>query len=299
MINQNIRHAISTIQNNIQMDELFNHHKMSYLKKGILHADIDLYWTKIWLKWNPFEKLTSQQLSKTIGKRIRTITQQLPTGDILNRNYPLLIKDIPTCPQCNVVAETQDHFWSCPNTISNLYSITVNNINSISMVIHDNNPNIPLSVIVDSFYSTDTFKWINFYNPMSPTNTYTKNFRFLCQHTIPADLPILFKRYYRTRKNITIPLTSFLIGFHSDFISTIWQPRCETLHNNFARVNIFKKDLKHYHKTFSKKKKKDQLSNASSGCRPAGRPRQSQNNNSQNAQSTNTNPSMTSPLPIH
>src|SRR5437868_175490 len=174
MIDRNIRHAISTIQNNIQMDELLNHHKMSYLKNGILHANIDLYWTKIWLKWNPFEKLTSQQLSKTIGKRIRTITQQLPTGDILNRNYPLLIKDIPTCPQCNVVAETQDHFWSCPNTISNLYTITVNNINTISMVIHDNNPKISLSVIVNSFYSTDTFKWINFFNPTSLTNTYTK-----------------------------------------------------------------------------------------------------------------------------
>ena len=74
MIDRNIRHAISTIQNNIQMDELLNHHKMSYLKNGILHANIDLYWTKIWLKWNPFEKLTSQQLSKTIGKCIRTIT---------------------------------------------------------------------------------------------------------------------------------------------------------------------------------------------------------------------------------
>src|SRR5581483_11908576 len=146
---------------------------------------------------------------ETISKRIRTLTQQIPTRDVLHQNYPLLIKSVPPCPQCHGMAETQEHFWTCNNTLINLYNITVNNINSIANVINTDYPKISTDNIVKAFYSTDTFKWLKKFNPGQQLQA-SGSFHLLCQHIIPLDLPNIFKRFYKTRKKITIPLTTFL-----------------------------------------------------------------------------------------
>lgn len=70
-----------------------------------------------WFKYNSFTKPTSQQFSKHISWHIKCSNNNLPTLDILNRNYPNLLNNYDTCFMCSSTKETNDHFWNCPQVL--------------------------------------------------------------------------------------------------------------------------------------------------------------------------------------
>ncbi|PKY59610.1 hypothetical protein RhiirA4_482490 [Rhizophagus irregularis] len=74
--------------------------------------------------FNGHNDTTSPQHSKDTKWKIRCSTHTLPTLDILNRHYPLLMNGFNQCFFCENENETNDHLWTCPNirmTIQQLF----------------------------------------------------------------------------------------------------------------------------------------------------------------------------------
>src|SRR5581483_6756332 len=107
-----------------QLNELIEQKGLQYLKTALTHAAIDYKFLKFGLIGTRSTKQSAKNSLLITGQKIRSICNNLPTGEILYRNYPLLITNIPTCPQCCTHSETTQHFWDCDITINNLHNIT-------------------------------------------------------------------------------------------------------------------------------------------------------------------------------
>ncbi|RGB38132.1 hypothetical protein C1646_756069 [Rhizophagus diaphanus] len=83
-----------------------------------LLAKEDWEYSQLWFKYNSFSKPTSQQYSKHVSWKIKCLMLNLPTLDILNRNYPELLYGYDTCFLCENDKETNDHFWNCPKVLN-------------------------------------------------------------------------------------------------------------------------------------------------------------------------------------
>lgn len=83
-----------------------------------------IHWslTTKWLNFNAHKEPTSNKHTKDVSWKIKTSTNTLPTLDILNRNYPNLIRNRTNCLLCNSQTETNQHIWQCPNLIPDIRS---------------------------------------------------------------------------------------------------------------------------------------------------------------------------------
>ncbi|GBC13240.2 ribonuclease H-like domain-containing protein [Rhizophagus irregularis DAOM 181602=DAOM 197198] len=64
-------------------------------------AKEDWEYSQLWFKYNSFSKPTSKQYTKHISWRVKCSSHNLPTLDILNRNYPELLQNYETCILCS------------------------------------------------------------------------------------------------------------------------------------------------------------------------------------------------------
>lgn len=78
-------------------------------------AEDTIQWTALstWFQYNDYEDTTSFPYTKDASWKIKVSTNNLPILDILNRNYPKIIKDRTTCLLCSVGTETNEHIWQC------------------------------------------------------------------------------------------------------------------------------------------------------------------------------------------
>ncbi|GES91093.1 ribonuclease H-like domain-containing protein [Rhizophagus clarus] len=67
--------------------------------------------------YNPYDSSTSSPLTKLRAWQIKTACNQLPTIDILDRNYPKIIYKCTAYWWCNNVSEINDHIWSCETAL--------------------------------------------------------------------------------------------------------------------------------------------------------------------------------------
>lgn len=79
--------------------------------------------TKFWMTFYLFNRLTARQLSKITSWKMKASTLQLPTLDILNKNYPDILKGLKTCFLCKTENETNLHLWQCQETLTLLAPI--------------------------------------------------------------------------------------------------------------------------------------------------------------------------------
>ena len=76
---------ISTIiQNHIQFDQLINHKHLPYLKIAIENDILDIFWSRKFLKYDPFDRPTCVNLLKRFSHCIKHVTT--PNFRILHRN---------------------------------------------------------------------------------------------------------------------------------------------------------------------------------------------------------------------
>ncbi|PKB94059.1 hypothetical protein RhiirA5_439656 [Rhizophagus irregularis] len=93
------------------------------IKKFTLEHRINWEYTQDWMNYNPFQKATSQSYSKHVSWRMKCSNYALPTLDLLNRNYPDILKGFDTCFLCSNSTETNEHFWICSESINILKDI--------------------------------------------------------------------------------------------------------------------------------------------------------------------------------
>ncbi|PKC10154.1 hypothetical protein RhiirA5_471922 [Rhizophagus irregularis] len=77
-------------------------------------AHSDWEYSQLWFKYNSFSKPTSKQYTKYVSWKIKCSSNNLPMMDILNRNYPDLIKENEPCFLCSSHIETNEHLWNYP-----------------------------------------------------------------------------------------------------------------------------------------------------------------------------------------
>ena len=91
-IDRSICSTINSIHNMKNFERFLSHGNNTYIKDAIDQDLVDLSWTHKWLNTCHAEGAsTSRKHSQIIGKKIKLLTNTLPTTDILHRNYPKLI----------------------------------------------------------------------------------------------------------------------------------------------------------------------------------------------------------------
>ncbi|PKK74387.1 hypothetical protein RhiirC2_774852 [Rhizophagus irregularis] len=92
-----------------------NNSSMSPINHQITHGDIDWYYTKKWINFNPTDTPTSIKLRNIQSSKIKKATFNYPTRDILQRNYPLLYPlGRINCTECSLDEDTNSHIGLCP-----------------------------------------------------------------------------------------------------------------------------------------------------------------------------------------
>ncbi|EXX70865.1 hypothetical protein RirG_083660 [Rhizophagus irregularis DAOM 197198w] len=118
IIDRNIQKSIKQIINFQYFEWHLQHKNLHKVKDYALDNLIDWEFSQLWFKYNSFSKPTSEQYSKHISWRIKCSSNNLPTLDILNRNYLDLLNNFNTCFLCSVDKESNDHLWNCPKVLS-------------------------------------------------------------------------------------------------------------------------------------------------------------------------------------
>lgn len=100
-VDRNIWKSIRRITNFQYFEWHLAHQNLQKVKHYALNNIIDWEYSQLWFKYNSFSKPTSKQYTKHISWRVKCSSHNLPTLDILNRNYPELLQNYETCILCS------------------------------------------------------------------------------------------------------------------------------------------------------------------------------------------------------
>ncbi|PKK59906.1 hypothetical protein RhiirC2_789883 [Rhizophagus irregularis] len=195
IIDRNVRKWSNTpIQSRI-FNMAMNNSSMSPINHQITHGDIDWHYTKQWINFNPTDTPTSTKLRNIQSSKIKKSTFNYPTGNILQRNYPLLY------PSDESIALNQKliDLIKAEHTSSFSFDIEcrINNSNMFKLL-----PNI-----IDTARQADNITQIRIPREQP--------WILLLHHLIPRDLAVFFDNYFKEKlpkeqitPRITSPLTA-------------------------------------------------------------------------------------------
>uniref|UniRef100_U9TVR6 Uncharacterized protein n=1 Tax=Rhizophagus irregularis (strain DAOM 181602 / DAOM 197198 / MUCL 43194) TaxID=747089 RepID=U9TVR6_RHIID len=119
---------------------------------------IDWSLSSKWFNFNGRNDSTSISHTKDLKWKIRCSTLILPTLDILNRRYPLIMKDNINCLFCLNTPESNHHLWICPETRSLIRNCFITLGNTLIDLLTKNADKLSL-VVPDSVKISPTFRW--------------------------------------------------------------------------------------------------------------------------------------------
>ncbi|PKY52675.1 hypothetical protein RhiirA4_470465 [Rhizophagus irregularis] len=139
----------------------------------------------------------------------------------LNRNYPDVLKGFNTCFLCSSAVETNEHFWTCPNSIDIIMSILkkhelkyrstiINNVDKEKININEINFAIPI--------------FTNFDSPIISIQD-APDIHCLLIGLVPNCLLQPFKDAKINKKLLKKLLLSFLFYLHHDIYDSLWKAR--------------------------------------------------------------------------
>ncbi|PKY23739.1 hypothetical protein RhiirB3_438036 [Rhizophagus irregularis] len=156
-IDKDICKCISTILNYRRLDLHLNHPSLKFIKKSTKDSLIDWSLSSKWFHYNGCNDTTSIKHTKDLKWKIQCSTLSLPTLDVLNRNFPLLIKDRVNCLLCNEATESNEHLWICNQNYGTIRNCFVKIGDRLIELIENNGEKQPRSVR-DSIRSSNTFR---------------------------------------------------------------------------------------------------------------------------------------------
>jgi hypothetical protein len=122
-IDRNIRKSIGKIEQFQRFEHHLSHKQLNGIRKAHCKEAINWLWTNMWMKYNPYDRPTSLKLQHRYSWNLKNSTFNLPVLDILNHNFPSIIKDRTDCLLCNSSVETNNHLWRYSVTLNLLYNI--------------------------------------------------------------------------------------------------------------------------------------------------------------------------------
>jgi hypothetical protein len=190
-IDKNPRKSVKKIIQNQHFESHLSHTNLSHIREAHLKGEINWLWTQLWMKYNPYNRPTSLTLRNRYSWNVKNSTYNLPTLDILQRNYPSIIKNNIQCLLCESTIESNDHLWKCDFSLRTLYRIFSTHWEILLSLLKSNASK--LSVLIDdSVKYSQLFKWTyKSYN--SQTFNDDHHILLLIRNYIPQDLVEILK----------------------------------------------------------------------------------------------------------
>ncbi|PKC58987.1 hypothetical protein RhiirA1_470111 [Rhizophagus irregularis] len=197
------------------------HQNLQKVKHYALNNIIDWEYSQLWFKYNSFSKPTSKQYTKHISWRVKCSSHNLPTLDILNRNYPELLQNYETCFLCSTHKETNEHLWNCPQVLILLTPIFEEHYNKFKTLITSESNSL-YALYSDSITRNPIFKWVK-KPPQQIINI--PELHCLLMNFIPTSLTYPFKVAKISKKSTKKLLLKFLFDLYKDIYEKIWKQR--------------------------------------------------------------------------
>jgi hypothetical protein len=182
-----------------------------------------------------------EQHTRFTSWKIKNASFNLPTLDILNQNYPRIMNQLKSCFHCNIENETNEHFWICPETISQLRPVFIKHEKILITLLQQHSDNYN-SLIENTIKITRIFSW-------SRNNHFLHGF-------IPNDLIHPFTFHIKGHKKIKSLFLSFINNLSFDIRSSVWKNRNSKFkewkkhnhitQNSFKNYKHHKKQLKYF-----------------------------------------------------
>lgn len=219
------------------------HHRQ--FEQHLAHPSLDVIKNLAFkMSYNPFNRPTASQLSKLISWRVKCSSLQLPTLDLLRRNYPGVLKNLRLCFFCNETDESNIHFWTCDSTLSLLrpifadYAIKLKEL----LLIHAERVEAHWS---DSIRFCEIFSWTR-----DPTFQLTDSHPILALllNYIPRKILAPFKAAIKSKNLIGRILLEFVYKLQQD-IYNIWKIRCDKFSDCKSSNQITTKSFSRYRRS--------------------------------------------------
>ncbi|CAB5192257.1 unnamed protein product [Rhizophagus irregularis] len=245
-LDKDVRKCVGTILNYKRIENHINHSSLSSIKDATRDNLIDWSTSSKWFNYNGRNDSTSNDHSKDLKWKIRCSTFTLPTLDILNRNYPLLINNHTTCLFCEKEQESNYHLWICNDTrdIIRECFITIGNI--LIELLEKNADKLSL-LISDSVKFSKTFRWAFRNEDIHPVAVLMLN-SFVTNNIVG-----IFRSHFNTQKTILRFLLPFIHRCNIIFKFDIWKKRNEKWKLQRELMGITKASFKDYHKNLRDK----------------------------------------------
>jgi ribonuclease HI len=185
------------------------------------NLDINWEYTSLWTKRNDKEEeITSFKHTHNCSYKIKSISHQLPTGDIQSRNYPLLYKNLTPiiCPTCKEDIDNNSHIGKCRKTKLDINQTFQEAKDLLISLLHDSNDTNNY-LIEDSIESLECLKGINLDILGIPDSHYI----YLWAHNIvPNELILFLHSHIKTKRQVQSILWKFLDIFMKKIRKITW-----------------------------------------------------------------------------
>ncbi|PKY17728.1 hypothetical protein RhiirB3_430406 [Rhizophagus irregularis] len=242
-LDKDVRKCIGTIINYKKIEDHIQHPSLSFVKDATKNNLIDWSLSSKWFNFNRQNDSTSEKHTKDLKWKIRCSTLSLPTLDILNRNYPLLINNNITCLFCDSDSESNHHLWMCKNTreIIKECFITMGN-NLIDLL--NTHADKSLLLTNDSVKFSKTFRWAYRNEEIHPVAV------LLLKSFVTNDIVGIFRSHFHSLKSIMKLLLPFIHECSILFKMNIWKKRNEKWKIHRELLGLTKKSFKEYYQTY-------------------------------------------------
>jgi ribonuclease HI len=215
------------------------------LRNVFSNIDINWEYTSLWTKKNDkAEEITSFKHTRNCSYKIKSISHQLPTGDIQSQNYPLLYKNLTPiiCPNCQEDTDNNSHLGKCHKTKVEINQIFKEAKDLLIQLMHDSTDTYSY-LVKDSITSLECLKEINLDALDIPDSHYI----YLWAHNIiPNELILFLHSHINTKRQVQQILWQFLDIFMKKIRKITWINRCKLMKQWEKNNNIIPKDKKLY-----------------------------------------------------
>jgi hypothetical protein len=191
------------------------------LRNIFSNTDINWEYTSLWTKRNDkVEEIASFKHTRTSSYKIKSISHQLPTGDIQSRNYPSLYRNLTpiNCPNCQEESDNNHHIGKCRVTkleINQTFKDAKDMLISLLKDVNDVNNYL----VKDSIESLECLKEINLDILDIPSSHHI----YLWAHNIiPNELILFLYSHVKNRRQVQSILWKFLDIFMKKIRRITW-----------------------------------------------------------------------------
>ncbi|PKK77326.1 hypothetical protein RhiirC2_771468 [Rhizophagus irregularis] len=243
-LDKDVRKCIGTILNYRRLDNHLNHPSLKTIKDSTKSNLIDWALSSKWFHYNGHNDTTSSLHTKDLRWRIRCSTLTLPTLDIMNRNFPLLIKDRTQCLLCDNIIDSNNHLWECPNNYDRIRACFIALGDKLIDLLNIEADTLTSS-IRDTVTNSNTFRWAFQSEQIHPVAF------LLLKSYISNDLVGIFRSHLKSMKNIIKNLFPFIQICSLKFKIDIWKYRNQLWKTTRDAWGLNKKSFVKYREIFT------------------------------------------------